>query len=121
MSIAVWIVSGLTAALYLMAGGRKVFMAEEKLPANFPFVEATGVRLLRFIGIVEVLGAIGVILPALTGIAPILTPIAATGLALVMVLAIIFHLRRAEYSSLPFNIVLLVLPAFVAVTRFMGF
>ncbi|MCU1411643.1 MAG: DoxX family protein [Rhodoglobus sp.] len=121
MTIAVWIVSGLVALLYLMAGGRKVTTAEAKLPATFPFVEATGVPLLRVIGALEVLGAVGVIVPAATGILPILTPIAATGLALIMVAAIVFHVRRGELKSLPFNIVLLVLPAFVAVARFAGF
>lgn len=121
MTIAVWIVSGLVALLYLMAGGRKVTTPEAKLPATFPFVEVTGVRLLRVIGILEVLGAIGVIVPAATGIVPILTPIAAVGLALIQVAAIILHVRRGEMKALPFNILLLVLPAFVAVARFAGF
>ena len=104
-----------------MAGGRKLTTPEAKLPETFSFVEVTGVRLLRFIGVVEVLGAIGVILPALTGIAPILTPIAAIGLAVIQVLAIILHVRRKEYGSLAFNAVLLVLPAFVAVARLLGY
>ncbi len=121
MTIAVWIVSGLVALLYLMAGGRKVITPEAALPATFPFVEATGVPLLRAIGALEILGAIGVIVPALTGIAPILTPIAAIGLALIQVGAIILHVRRKEYGSLAFNAVLLVLPAFVAVARLAGY
>ena len=120
MTIAVWIVSGLVALLYLMAGGRKLVTAQDKLPATFPFVETTGVPLLRVIGALEVLGAIGVIVPAATGIAPILTPIAAVGLALIQVGAIVFHVRRGEVKALPFNVVLLVLPAFVAVARFAG-
>jgi len=121
MTIAVWIVSGIAAALYLMAGGRKVTMPEAKLPANFPFVEVTGVRVLRLIGALEVLGAIGLIVPVLTGIAPILTPIAGFGLALIMVLAIALHVRRKEYSALGVNAVLLVLPLFVAVARLLGY
>jgi uncharacterized membrane protein YphA (DoxX/SURF4 family) len=120
MIIAVWIVSGITALLYLMAGGRKVSMPSEKLPENFPFVKHTGVRLLRVIGAVEVLGAIGLIVPVLTGIVPILTPIAASGLVLVMILAIGYHLRQREYKVIGFNVVLLVLPLFVAITRFAG-
>ncbi len=121
MTIAVWIVSGLVALLYLMAGGRKLTTPAAKLPETFSFVEVTGVRLLRFIGAVEVLGALGVILPALTGIAPILTPIAAIGLAVIQILAIILHVRRKEYNVLAFNVVLLVLPAFVAVARLLGY
>jgi len=120
MLIAVWIVSAITALLYIMAGGRKVTMPAAKLPDNFAFVKHTGVRLLRFIGAVEVLGGIGVVLPALTGIAPILTPIAASGLVLVMILAIAYHVREREYKFIPFNLVLLVLPLFVAITRFAG-
>jgi len=120
MLIAVWIVSAITALLYIMAGGRKVTMKAEKLPENFPFVADTGVRGLRFIGAVEVLGGIGVILPALTGIAPILTPIAASGLVLVMLLAIIYHVVKREFKVIGFNVLLLVLPLFVAITRFAG-
>ena len=121
MTIAVWIVSGLVALAYLVAGGLKLVTSEAKLPQTFSYVEVTGVRLLRVIGALEVLGAIGVILPALTGIVPILTPIAATGLALIQVGAIIVHLRRGEAKMVPANLVLLILPAFVAVTRFLGF
>jgi len=121
MTVAVWIVSAVAALLYLVAGGRKVTMAEAKLPANFPFVEATGVPLLRLIGALEILGAIGLIVPALTGIAPILTPIAGFALALIMLLAIVFHVRRKEYGSLGFNALLLVLPLFVAIARLAGF
>lgn len=121
MTIAVWIVSGITALLYLMAGGRKLVTPEAKLPEAFPFVESTGVLGLRLIGAAEVLGAVGLIVPALTGIAPILTPIAGFALALVMVFAIVFHARRGEFSSIGFNAVLLVLPLFVAVTRLAGF
>jgi len=120
MFIAVWIVSAITALLYIMAGGRKVTLAADKLADNFAFVRHTGVRGLRLIGAAEVLGGIGVVLPALTNIAPILTPIAASGLVLIMVLAIAYHLRFREYKFIPINLVLLVLPLFVAITRFAG-
>ena len=60
------------------------------------------------------------IVPVLTGVAPILTPIAASGLVLIMVLAIGYHLRFREYKFIPINLVLLVLPLFVAITRFAG-
>jgi uncharacterized membrane protein YphA (DoxX/SURF4 family) len=121
MTIAVWIVSGLVALLFLLAGSRKVTTAETKLPAMFPFVEVTGVPMLRVIGALEILGAIGIIVPAATNIAPILTPLAAVGLALIQVAAIILHVRRDEWKTVPVNVVLVVLPAFVAVARLAGF
>jgi DoxX-like protein len=74
--------------------------------------------LTRFIGICELLGGLGLLLPALTGILPWLTPLAATGLALIMILAIGFHASRREWSAIGFNSVLLVLAAFVAYGRF---
>jgi hypothetical protein len=72
------------------------------------------------IGAVEILGAIGLILPQALDIAPVLTPLAATGLAVIQVGAIIVHGRRKETKALPMNVVLLVLAAFVAVGRFAG-
>jgi hypothetical protein len=72
----------------------------------------------RFVGIAEILGALGVVLPLLSGILPWLTVIAAAGLAVVQILAIaIVHLPRKEYVSLPVNVVLLLLAVFVAVGR----
>ncbi len=73
--------------------------------------------LLTFTGVAEILGAIGLILPALTGILPWLTPLAALGLAVIMLLAAIFHLTRREYQNIVVNLVLLVLAAFVAYGR----
>lgn len=72
----------------------------------------------RFIGAMELLGGIGLILPAATGIAPILTPIAATGLAIIMVLAAATHVRRKEPSGVAFTAVLFVLAVLVAWGRF---
>jgi uncharacterized membrane protein len=71
-----------------------------------------------FIGVMEILGAIGLIVPAATGIAPVLTPIAATGLAVIAVLAAATHVRRNEPSALVITGVLLVLTAFIAWGRF---
>ena len=122
MTIAVWIVSGILAALYLFAGFSKVTQSPDKLRANFPYVETVGVRQTRVIGVLEMLGAIGLIVPVLTGILPVLTPIAAIGLVLVQVGAIIVHARRNEAAkSLPMNLGLLLAAAFVAVGRLLGF
>ncbi len=87
LRVALWIGQAILAAMFLMAGGTKVGN-----PAQFPFPTA----LTLFIGISELAGAIGVIVPALTRIKPILTPIAAAALGLVMVLATGFHAVRGE-------------------------
>jgi hypothetical protein len=116
MVIAVWIASALLAALYLAAGGMKAFAPIERLNAQMGWTTVTGPRLTRVIGIVEVLGAIGVILPHLTGILPWLSVVAAFGLALVQLLAIGFHIRQKDDPKrMPMNVVLLVLALFVGI------
>ena len=108
-----WAAAGLLAVLYLMAGFMKASQPIEKLtgqmkwPADYP-------RLTRFVGVSEVLGAVGLILPLATSILAWLTPLAALCLVAVQVLAIGFHLMRKEPQILPFNLVLLALAAFVA-------
>lgn len=117
MEIALWIVSGITALLYIVAGSTKAFTPKPKLAERMPWSVDMSARTVKFIGLVEILGAIGLIVPVLTGIAPILTPIAAIGLVVIQVLSIILHVRRSEQKVLPFNVVLLVLAAFIAVGR----
>jgi len=80
-------------------------------------VEARDAGLVRFIGVVELAGALGVILPAATRIQPRLTPLAAAGLATIMVLAIPFHLMRGELKEIVINLALGGLAAFVACGR----
>jgi putative oxidoreductase len=70
--------------------------------------------LLRFIGVAELAGGLGLILPAATRIRPMLTPLAALGLATIMTLAFVFHIQRGEWDALPVNAVLGALAAFVA-------
>ncbi|MEU5264247.1 DoxX family protein [Amycolatopsis sp. NPDC021455] len=122
MNVVLWVVSGLLAAVYLAAGGMKLSTPRKKLLENpnmgwagdFPDAAVKG------IGAVEVLGALGLILPWALDIARVLTPLAATGLAVVQIGAIVVHVRRGETKALPMNVVLLVLAAFVAVGRFAG-
>jgi hypothetical protein len=87
LNIAVWIASGLLATAYLLAGGMTLLTPKERLaknPAMAPATEVFSATSIKLIGGVEVAGALGLILPWLTGIAPILTPAAAVGLALVL-------------------------------------
>ncbi len=120
MNIAVWIASGLLAAAYLFVGGTKMLTPKERLeknPSMAAAAEALSATSLKLIGGVEVAGALGLILPWLTGIAPILTPAAAVGLALLQVGAAVFHGRRAEYKQWPVNAVFLALAVFIAAAR----
>ncbi|MGJ6121479.1 DoxX family protein [Mycolicibacterium sp. Y3] len=120
MNIAVWIASGILAAAYLIVGGTKVLMSKERLaenPSTAGVAEALSATSIKFIGGIEVAGALGLILPWLTDIAPILTPAAAVGLALLQVGAVVFHGRRAEYKQWPVNAVFLAVAIFIAAAR----
>lgn len=119
MKIALWIVQGLLAFAFLAAGGMKLATPVDQLLANgMTFVEYVPALLVRFIGLSEVAGALGLILPAATGIQPKLTPLAASLLALVMVLAVLTHIALGEWGGLGAPIVLGGLSAFVAWGRF---
>lgn len=122
MNIALWIVQGVLALTYLAAGGLKLARPREQLVATgrFDWMKDTSDAGVKGVGAVEVLGALGLILPGLTGIAPILTPIAAVGLVIVQIGALRVHLRRNERQPLPANVLLLLLAAFVAIVHFMN-
>lgn len=72
MEIAYWIVAGLLAAFYLYAGGKKAVQSQERLAPMMGWVDTVPMGLVRVIGTVEILGAAGLVLPPLTGIAPVL-------------------------------------------------
>ncbi len=118
MNTAIWVVQVLLGAAFILSGVIKTTQPHDKIQKNVPYVEdLPGIRL-RIVGAVELLGGFGVILPAWTGIAPILTPIAATGLMIVMTGAALLHVRRKEYSAIAVNAVLFALAAIVAWARF---
>lgn len=119
MNLALWIIAGLLAAVFVAVGAMKLTRPKPALVASgqgwaeeFP---DTGVKA---IGALEVLGAIGLVVPALLDTATVLVPLAALGLALLMVGAAITHARRREYPNIVANLVLAALAAFVAVQRF---
>jgi len=118
MNVALWIAAGLLALVMLASGGAKALQPKEKLRARMGWVDDFPDGGVKAIGILEVLAGIGLILPPLVGIAEILTPIAAAGVAVIMVGAIVVHVRRKEYPGLPVNVILLVLALFVAWGRF---
>ena len=121
MHIVLWIAQGVLAAMYLMAGAMKTFQTV-KAKEQFPWAKDRSHGFVRFIGISELLGALGLILPMGTGILPWLTPLAAVGLSLIQLLAIFTeHLPRKEYNVIPANILLLGLAMFVVFGRWLLF
>ena len=122
MNVALWLAQGLLALAYLVAGGLKVVRPRRQLVAsgNFDWMKDTSDAGVKAVGLVEILGAFGVILPWLTGIATILTPIAAIGLVVVQIGALRVHLVRNERQPLPANVFLLLVAAFVVVGRFLS-
>ena len=114
MITVLWILLALLAIVFLLAGLTKVFQSKEKLAERMPWVEGYSQGQIKLIGILEILGSLGLILPGLTGIMPWLTSFAAIGLALLMVGAIVTHFRRGETPYVIFNIVLIALAVFVA-------
>lgn len=117
MNIALWGVQALLALVFAFAGFMKAARPIVSLAPQMPWTQALPVGLVRFIGVAELLGAIGLILPLLLGVQPWLTPLAATGLALVMLLAAGFHATRREYSGIAAPVVLGILAAFIAYGR----
>src|SRR5690242_16288361 len=114
MELAYWIVAGLLAAFYLYAGGKKVVQSQQQLLPMMGWVDRVPMRLVRTIGVLEVLGAAGLILPPLTGIAPWLAIAAAVGLVLIQIGGIAVHLSRGEARLIGLNIALLVAAAATA-------
>lgn len=122
MNVVLWVVSGGLALLYVIAGTIKVVLRRERMLAheNLAWMNDFSAGSVRTIASLEVLGGLGLVLPQATGIAPVLTPLAATGLALLQLGAALVHRGRGEYRSIPPNLVLAALAAFVAIGRFAG-
>jgi uncharacterized membrane protein YphA (DoxX/SURF4 family) len=117
MNITLWVLQILLALAFLLAGVPKATQPIPALAKRITWAKDVPALFVRFIGAVEILGAIGLILPALTGILPWLTVAAAIGLTVVMVSAIIFHLARGETNRIALNIALLALLLFVTYGR----
>ncbi|MEU4195229.1 DoxX family protein [Kribbella sp. NPDC026611] len=120
MNVFLWILAGVLAAFFLAAGLTKLSQSRRKLLANpnMKWVEDFSAGTVKLIGTAEVLGAIGLILPAVLDIAPMLVPLAATGVGLIMLGAIITHVRRKEFPQVGLNAVVLVLAVVLAIFRF---
>ncbi|SEW37572.1 DoxX family protein [Chitinophaga arvensicola] len=118
MNTLLWTLQGFLAIVFIYSGIMKATQQRDRLVS----LGQTGVAnlsypVIRSIGLAEIAGAVGIILPRLTGIVPQLTPLAAGCFALIMVMAIPIHYRRAEFKSVAFNVVLLLMAGMVAYMR----
>jgi hypothetical protein len=112
--VAYWIVAGLLGLFYLYAGGKKVAQSREQLAPMMAWVDTIPMPVVRLIGVVEILGVAGLILPPATGIVPGLAIAAAAGFVVLQVLAAGLHLSRSEANVTGLNFALIVLAAVAA-------
>lgn len=120
MNLALWIIAGVLAFAFAGSGVMKLVQSKDQLVASPTggWAADWNPASIKLIGVAEILGAIGLILPALLHMAPTLVPLAAIGLILVMFGAAVTHARRHELPNVAINVVLLLLAAFVAWGRF---
>lgn len=119
MGVVLWIIASVLAVAFLGSGLMKLAQPKEKLAASgMAWTEDFSGRMVKLIGGLEVLAALGLILPAVFDIAPVLVPLAALGLGLIMIGAAITHGRRGEAQLIVANVLLLVLAAVIVWGRF---
>lgn len=121
MNLALWTAQVLWGVIFSLNGFGKICCYNSAIwnqaLQDVPWLSAIPQDLFIFIGVCEFLGGIGLILPAMTGVRPKLTPVAAIGLCVVMILAAIFHIVRGEYAFVAVNVFLGAVPAFIAYGR----
>lgn len=118
MNVVLWILQIVLAVIFLMAGMMKLTQTREKVSGQMKFVEDFSDNTIKLIGALEILAAIGLLLPPLFGVASWLAPLAAAGLAALMIGAMVVHARRGEMMNIGVNAVLLILALVVAWGRF---
>ena len=119
MTVLAWILQGVLGLAFLAAGGMKLAQPRKRLiDSGMGWAEDFADGPVKLIGALEVLGALGLVLPVLLGVAPVLTPIAAAGLTLLMAGAVVTHVRRGELPGAVPSAVLGVLSLAVAILRF---
>ena len=109
MTVAYWVLAALLGAFYLFAGGKKLAQSKEQLAPMMGWVDRTPMWLVRVIGVVEVAGVGGLILPCATGVAPVLALVAAIGFVILQILASGVHLSRGEKKEVSLNVALIAL------------
>lgn len=114
MHIILWVMQGLFAAMFIMAGLTKAFQPIEAMAESMPWVRDVPLTLVRFIGVSELIGGIGLVLPSLLRIKPMLSVWAATGIAIIMLLAGVLHTSRGEFSGIIVNVLFMAVLGFIA-------
>jgi uncharacterized membrane protein YphA (DoxX/SURF4 family) len=119
MNIVLWILQIVLAFVFAGAGATKLVQTRDQLANRLGnWVNDFPAALLKWLGLAEVLAAIGLIVPPLVHIAPILTPLAAIGVVIVMIGAILIHARRREFPNVALTVALAIMAAVVAWARF---
>lgn len=118
MNAVLWILQILLAALFAVAGAFKLLNSKSDLAGRMTWVEEFPEQGVLLIGWAELTGAIGLLIPALTGVAPLLVPVAASGLALMQLGALAVHSARGENQMILNNAAILVVCLFVSWGRF---
>jgi uncharacterized membrane protein YphA (DoxX/SURF4 family) len=116
MNITLWVIQIILGLAFIIAGSMKAFQYE-KSKANLPWVKDSSKGLVIFIGVAEILGGLGIIVPQATGILTGLTPLSAIGIAVIMILAGGFHIKRKENKAIWLNLIFLLLALFIAYGR----
>ena len=114
LHIILWVAQGLLAAMFIMSGFMKLSQPIDQLATSLPWAADVPAFLVRFIGAAELLGGLGLILPAALRIKPSLTTLAAIGLALVMIFALVFHVSRGENQAIGMNLIIAAIALFIA-------
>ncbi len=117
MNLLLWVFQGLLALLFLATGTMLLITPRDKITERTTWVEAFSPGFIKFVGLLEVLGATGLVAPLATSIWPQLTPLAAGGLALLMIGAVATHLRYREYLNALLPLVVLLLASFIVYGR----
>jgi putative oxidoreductase len=117
MNIVLWVLQGLMALLFLLAGIMKALRPLAEVRKRMSWANDLPAWFVRGIGIAEILGALGLILPAFTGILPWLTVAAAAGLVILLLSAGVFHASRREFPLIGVNVLLLILVGVIVVGR----
>jgi len=118
MNIILWIIQGLLSAFFIMPGYGKISASKDQHVADGHLKPNESIIPIRILGVLELLGCIGIIVPWLSSITPILTPIAAASFCIIMTAAMFVHIKKKEYKMLPMLIIVFILSAVVAYFRF---
>ena len=117
MNTTLWVMQGILATVFL-ASGTIILIFKEKLKSKLTWLTEYSQASVLLISLAKILGAIGLIVPMITGVAPILTPLASLGIAIIMVLAFVYHIRKKEYKDLPATILFFAIALLIAYNRF---